>query len=219
MDKNPEMKQQFNFKASWKNAWQNRDFKFQSLISLSVLSVIAIFINDFFQYIEMREGFEISDILLNNISPINLSLYIFIMLYAVIIASIFHLSHYPGILLKCLQAYVILTSMRILTILFFPLEPSASMIQLEDPFIGHLFYGNEVITKDLFFSGHISTMLLLVLYNPFRPFQYLFLTMTILTAICILFQHVHYSIDILAAPLFSYLSYKAANSIPLKINT
>lgn len=208
-----------SYKSRWKNVLRNNSYRFQFMAVILVLIVLALFIDNFFNFIELRQGYEISDILLNNITPRNLSVPIFIMIYAVIITSIIHLSFYPVTLLKCMQAYALLTIMRILTLTFIPLEPSPIMIPLEDPFIGYFFYGSKIITKDLFFSGHISTLLLLVLFNPLRPLKYLFLVISILTAIFILFQHVHYTIDVLAAPFFAYLSYKSANSIPLKINT
>lgn len=221
MEKNPEMSQliELNFKDRWIKVWRTNSFRFQFVASILLLIAIAISIDDFFNYIELRQGYEISDILLNNITPRNLSVPIFILIYAVVLISIFHLSGYPVILLKCIQAYTLLTIMRILTLTFIPLEPSSIMIPLEDPFIGYFFYGNKIITKDLFFSGHISTMLLLVFYNPLRTLQYFFAAITILTSIFILVQHVHYTADILAAPFFAYLSYKSANAIPLKINT
>jgi hypothetical protein len=96
------------------------------------------------------------------------------------------------------------------------------MVPLQDPFIGHFFYSNTVITKDLFFSGHVSTLFLIFLVNPIPQLRSFFFFSTILLAILILIQHVHYTVDVLAAPLFAWISFKTAGLkflVPLEKNT
>jgi len=71
------------------------------------------------------------------------------------------------------------------------------------------FYGGKFLTKDLFFSGHTSIQFLSFLCLQKKSDKVLALISTILVASLVLVQHVHYTIDVLAAPLFTWLSYKA----------
>jgi hypothetical protein len=105
--------------------------------------------------------------------------------------------------------------MRMCTLFVFPLEPSKVIIPLSDPLIDQLFYNNNIITKDLFFSGHVATLFLFVLAVP-NPLKYVFIVITLLVAILILIQHVHYTIDILGAPLFSWIGYRITGLFTVK---
>jgi hypothetical protein len=204
-----------NFKNDWKNAWNYRPFKIQLIITFIILLLLALFINDFFCYSELRQGRIINDFILNWIPARNVSLYIFFFIYSVIILSLVNLSSYPLLFLKCLQAYCLLTIMRIISIYLFPLEPPAEMITMKDPFVDQFFYNHLNITKDLFFSGHIGTLFLLFLACPSRKLKRLYLIFTFITAILIMIQHVHYTVDIIVAPLFSWFSFKFVQKIPL----
>ncbi len=205
------------FKDNWKNAWSTLSFKVQVLITSVILLILIVFIEDFFYYIQHRPGYRINDFLLNRIRPYNMSLYIFLLIYSIVILSIINFSSYPIIFLKCMQAYSLLVIMRIFSLYLFPLEPDSSIILLRDPFVDRFFYNNVIITKDLFFSGHISTMFLLSLYVFNSQLKYFSIVITILTAVLMLIQHVHYTIDIIAAPMFAWVCYKLVSLIPLPI--
>jgi membrane-associated phospholipid phosphatase len=86
------------------------------------------------------------------------------------------------------------------------------MIPLHDPLV-RLFGPGKLLTKDLFFSGHTSTLFLLALAVPGRIAKTLFVLCTAAVAFCVLAQHVHYAIDVLAAPLFAYASFRFARRI------
>jgi membrane-associated phospholipid phosphatase len=90
------------------------------------------------------------------------------------------------------------------------------MILLNDPFV-QFFGSGDVLTKDLFFSGHTATLFLLFLISEKKYLKIIFLLCTILVGIAVLLQHVHYTIDVLAAPFFAYASYKLAAVINEKI--
>lgn len=59
------------------------------------------------------------------------------------------------------------------------------------------------MTKDLFFSGHTSNMLLLALCFERKNDKLLGFAATTLVAVMVLFQHVHYTIDVLGAIVFT----------------
>jgi len=90
-----------------------------------------------------------------------------------------------------------------------PLEAPPGMIPLDDPLVRLLGPG-KLLTKDLFFSGHTATLFLLGCAVPGRRSRILFFVCTAIVGISVLWQHVHYTIDVLAAPLFAYASFRTA---------
>jgi len=94
-----------------------------------------------------------------------------------------------------------------------PLEPPIGIIPLRDPFVEGAFYDNKVLVKDLFFSGHTSNMVLLTLFMDIKWIKIILVFASAAVAYLLLVQHVHYAIDIIAAPFFAYLAYRAAIKI------
>jgi hypothetical protein len=97
------------------------------------------------------------------------------------------------------------------------LEPPSTMIPLTDPFAEYFTTGS-VMTKDLFFSGHTATLFFLFLITEKKLLRFLFLCASIAIAVLVILQHVHYTIDVLAAPFFTYAAYKSILLIRAKIN-
>jgi len=94
----------------------------------------------------------------------------------------------------------------------FTLEPPVAIIPLVDPIVNIIAYGGEVFNKDLFFSGHIATLTLFVLFEE-RPLPKMVLIInTIIVAVLILIQRVHYTIDVVVAPLVVVVVYKLLKS-------
>lgn len=81
------------------------------------------------------------------------------------------------------------------------LDPPIGLIPLVDPVGKILGYGGQLITKDLFFSGHTASLLILFLAVKIRWLKIFFLVV-LLTMIMLLWQHVHYTVDILGAFVF-----------------
>jgi len=96
-----------------------------------------------------------------------------------------------------------------------PLEPPANMIILNDPLV-EFFGTGQALTKDLFFSGHTATLFILFLVSEKKIIKTVFLISTIAVAIAVLLQHVHYSIDVLAAVFFTYACYNFLSYIRLE---
>jgi membrane-associated phospholipid phosphatase len=93
-----------------------------------------------------------------------------------------------------------------------PFDPPSSMIPLKDPFV-QLFGTGKLLTRDLFFSGHTATLFLLFLVVDKKPYKQLFLFLTVLVAVSVILQHVHYFIDVLAAPFFTFGCFIIVKSI------
>jgi len=87
------------------------------------------------------------------------------------------------------------------------------MIRLEDPLVQGIGGASEALTRDLFFSGHTSTLFLIFLAVPGGRSRPIFLACTVAVATAVLVQHVHYAVDVLAAPFFAYGAWRLAGRL------
>ncbi|MBC7485408.1 MAG: hypothetical protein H7282_01470 [Cytophagaceae bacterium] len=196
-----------NLKSNWKQALQIPAFRIHAIAALLAGILIALSAPGFLGFIQTVQGTPLQDMLLNHIPAHDMSWYIFALLYTLIILVVVQLASQPVLLLKGLQAYILLNLMRACCIYFFPLEPDQNIIPLVDPIIDHFFYQKIVITKDLFFSGHVSVLTLLCLISPSTFTKKIAVIFTSLVAAFILVQHVHYTIDLLVGTVAAWLAH------------
>ncbi|MCK7528712.1 MAG: sphingomyelin synthase family protein [Ignavibacteriales bacterium] len=164
-------------------------------------------LTNFLNYVEARKGVVLSDPILNLFNPIDLTWLTFALVYVSIVVAIVTLFKNPGRLLFAVQLYTLMVVVRIIAMYLLPLEPPAKMIILNDPFV-EFFGTGQTLTKDLFFSGHTATLFILFLVSEKKIIKITFLISTILVAIAVLLQHIHYTIDVFAAVFFTYTCYK-----------
>jgi len=197
-----------SLRHSWNIALRNATFRFRFSVTIIALILLAIFIPYLFNYIQQRSGYVLHDPLLHIMTPQDFSWITFTMIYVSLLAGLIDLCQKPDQLILALQAYCIMNFFRIISLLLVPLEEPIAILVLRDPFVAMVGYGGNVITKDLFFSGHVGTMTLLVLVVTNRRLKRILFGTTILIAALLLVQHVHYTIDVLFAPIFSYVSFR-----------
>lgn len=192
---------------AWKNYFSEPIFIIEFILTIVLLfSILASFVY-FINYIETRPGVKITDPLLETFNPVELSGLIFGIIYISIITAVISLLDDPTRLLFAFQVYILLLAIRMLTLYLVPFDPPADMIPLIDPLVEY-FGTEQVLTRDLFFSGHTATLFLLFLVVKNKTIKAVFLTGCSILAIAILLQHVHYTIDVIAAPFFAYTSYR-----------
>jgi membrane-associated phospholipid phosphatase len=193
-------------RQEWQAAWSVPGFR-RKLITAAILVItILSCYPTYFQRIEARQGVILNDPLLRLLPAHNVSIAIFILIWTLSALAIFRAVQTPRILLVFLWSYVLLVLLRTVTIALVPLDPPANLIGLMDP-LSNFFYGPKFVTKDLFFSGHTSTMFLIFLCLPGRTDRRLALVVTFSVGFLLLVQHVHYTIDILGGFLFGWLSW------------
>ena len=192
--------------SAWRSALQGKSFRNEIIASFGALLVCAWVAPKIFQHIQNRQGKLIYDPVLEALPSVDLSVWIFTILYLLILICVLALLTQPNKFLITLQAYILLTLLRFNTMEFVPLEPPVNMIILADPFVEYFFY-QETITKDLFFSGHTSILVLLGLGVPFRRLRIIVLSGAAVIGFMLLLQHAHYTIDVLAAPVFALLAH------------
>ncbi len=202
-------------KSVWIEKLSDKSFRWHFFYSIIILAVALYIIARYLKYIEQRPGFTFNDPLLISFEAIDLTWVTFIMMYGALFIALITMTKHPRNMLWAIQAYALVISMRVITIYFMPLEAPPGIIPMDDPFIA-FFGGGETLLKDLFFSGHTATMYLLFLVSPHKKFRWIFLIITILVATAVILQHVHYTIDVITAPFFSYTSYRITRLINSK---
>jgi len=125
---------------------------------------------------------------------------VFGLVYGGLVLGLGSLSTRPTALLVALQSYALIVAVRMASLYVVPLDPPPGIIPLKDPFVG-LFGSGAALTKDLFFSGHTATLFLLFLTAEHRLLRVVFLLATVMVGAGVLWQHVHYTVDVLAAPV------------------
>jgi membrane-associated phospholipid phosphatase len=118
----------------------------------------------------------------------------------------------PIVFQATLYSYLLLTITRLLCIALVPLNPPLGLIPLADP-LANIIYGEHFITKDLFYSGHTATLFLLFFCLERKSDKGILLLASVAVGVLVLVQHVHYSIDVLMAPLFAWICYYAGKKI------
>jgi len=206
---------QFNkllYREKWQLAWQSRPFRRQTISgSVALITIFSLF-PFFFQVIEKRNGIVLNDWLLHLLPPQNFSIPIFIIIYAVTLLLVIRMFQQPDIFIIMLWAYILLSIMRVATISFVALNAPKGLVELTDP-IGNLFYGRSFVTKDLFYSGHTSSLFLIFLCFNKKADKTFAFTATLIVGFLLLFQHVHYTIDVITAPLFAFSCYSFSKKI------
>lgn len=107
-----------------------------------------------------------------------------------------------------LKCYLLITVVRMISMFMITLEAPEGIIPLQDPLMDVIAYGGNVFNKDLFFSGHVATLTLFFLIEERPVFKRILLVNAFLVAILILWQRVHYTIDVMVATLMTYLIFR-----------
>jgi hypothetical protein len=199
-----------SYRQRWSAAFNKPRFRIHFIATVVVLLSFLFLVPHFLEYIQLREGAVLNDPVLNLVVPQNLSWITFTLIYTSLVIGLISLLKAPEKLLTALQAYCILTIIRVITLFLTPLNNPPGIIILVDPFTGLIGYGGNIITKDLFFSGHISTMTLLYLTARNKKLKKILFISTIVIGCLLLIQHVHYTIDVIAAPVFTLVSFQCA---------
>ena len=207
-------KEEKNVQIVWRTHWQDLGFRQSFQWGFVIWILVLIAFPFFFQYIEQRSGWAPNDWLLNQVPSLDTSIPCFLVIWGMFGLFFYRALYQPRLLLLFLWGFIVLSLMRFCSIYLVPLEAPTNLIPLRDP-ISNLFYGGKdsFITKDLFFSGHTSTQFLIFLCLQKRSDKILALIATFLVGTMVLIQHVHYSMDVIAAPPLTFLVYLIAKRI------
>ncbi len=177
----------------------------------------AIFVQHFaYKYIDNYvEGTRVGDLLLDNIAPVNLDFFIVqgALVSTLIVLFLFLIKpKYLSFSLKALALFIVIRSFFIsLT----HLGVSLHQITLDTSMLGFSIYDFLYNAKnDFFFSGHVGTSVLFALIFWKEKFwRELFLVFAFVFGVSMILAHMHYSIDIFAAPFITYAIYAMSKYI------
>jgi hypothetical protein len=193
--------------SRWKEALHSPSFRLQLLLTVAILGILLLSYTHFLDWVELRPGVVLDDPLLASFQARKVTWIVFALIYGALVLGLGTLSARPAALLVALQSYSVVVAIRMAVMYVVPLDPPLGMIQLKDPFV-QLFDTGVVLTKDLFFSGHVATVFLLFLTAQHRLLRLGFLLATVVVGAGLIWQHVHYTIDVLTAPFITFGCYR-----------
>jgi membrane-associated phospholipid phosphatase len=193
-------------REEWQDALQSAWYRKRVVGGLTLVIVTLSLFPFFFQAIEKRNGYLLADPLLGWLPPHNVSLAIFVIIWAIGLLGIVRAAKDPYMFLTFIWAYLVLCLLRTLAITLVPLDPPVGLIGLVDP-ISNFFYGEKFVTRVLFFSGHTSSVFLIFLCMQGKVDKALALIATVLVGWLLMVQHVHYTLDVLGAIFFAWLAF------------
>ena len=196
-----------SIKDRWKEAINSRPNRLRLVGGSFIIAIIIILLPQFFKTIEQRQGVVLHDWLLARIPAHNVSIAIFIVIWGMGLLILYRAIYKPTIYIMYVWTLIFVCLVRMLSISIVALNPPIGLIPLADPLTG-VFYGQKMITKDLFFSGHISTVTLIFLCLEKKSDKIIGFIAIIILAALLLVQHIHYTIDIMAAPIITYAMYR-----------
>ncbi|RYF72633.1 MAG: hypothetical protein EOO39_11820 [Cytophagaceae bacterium] len=199
----------------WQEAWKQPVFRRMAIGGLLLVCALLSIWPWYLAKIEARDGILLNDVVLNALPRRDVSLAVFLSLWGAALLLIYRVQKSPMMYLRFIWAYAFLFISRIISIGLTPLDPPVGLIELRDP-LSNYFYGAKFITKDLFFSGHTASICLMA-FCLVRPLdRWLVFIGTAIVGVCVLIQRVHYTADVVAAPLFTYAVYWLAERFTRK---
>lgn len=192
--------------------YKSSDFSLSNMIVLFLSAVLVFFgfqlTTAFLSFNESRMGYLMFDPVLELLPSVELSGPLFMMTYMSIVFGLILSFTSLRDTIIAIQAICCLLILRIICMSLVPLEPPVGIIPLKDDFLSHTFYDNQVLLKDLFFSGHTASIALLAYLIQDKTMSKVFFMISIVVGCMLILQHVHYTLDVVCAYMFSYLAYR-----------
>jgi len=154
----------------------------------------------------------LNDWVLKELPAKDVSVPIVFLMSSVVLLYIIRCATNPNLVILFVMGAIFQLIFRIITIDSTRFFPPHELIVLQDP-MANVLYQSRFITKDLFYSGHTAAMFLFFLCSNKKYDKYYMLFTTVMVAILLLIQHVHYTVDVAFAPLFAFCSYWLAKRI------
>ena len=196
-----------SLKDNWTAIWNSHYRRYELIIGPVIMLAIVFMLPSFFAHIQKRKGAVLNDLLLARIPPHDVSAVIFALIWGMVILIVIRAINNPSIIITYVWTLIFVYIVRFFTLSVVALDPPAGLVPLADP-LSSAFFRSGAITKDLFFSGHTSDMVLIYLCLQRRTDKIIALIAAFAVACLLLVQHIHYTIDVLAAPVVVYPCYR-----------
>jgi membrane-associated phospholipid phosphatase len=178
------------------------------LVGLVLLSLAIVFQFYASAYSERVSSNFVHDILLDNLPIVNLNIIIVEGALTAIVGSIVLLFMKPRYLIFTLKAVAIFIATRAVFVSATHLGIYPGQVNPDTGFFDRIYTGLG-LEAGFFFSGHTGlTLLMALIFWDEKFWRYVYLIAAAIFGISVLFAHVHYTIDVLAAPYMTYAIFK-----------
>jgi len=191
---------------NWEEASKDETFKVYFALNFFISLSLYFATIHWIKLNSTRTGNVLDDPLYHLLAPRDFSLPIFILTYTPVAIFLAYIAQYPLLLQRAFNSFVAVFMIRAVFIHFVPLSPASGIIVLHDPITAALADENHVL-NDLFFSGHIGDLTTLYFVSRNTTLRRFIFVCTCIVGFLLVWQRVHYTIDVIAAPLFSYICY------------
>jgi PAP2 superfamily C-terminal len=206
-----------SLKTNWIAEWRYTEFRIKIITAVALFLSVTLQLANYFVKIQQRQGNYLNDAVLNFIPARDVSLPIFTIIYGMLVFMFFRILPNPRQTLLFTFVFVAETCFRMTSIYLVPLNPPKNLVDMHDKFAEMFIYVSDTpITKDLFFSGHTATMVIIFLMLRKRSDKIFGFIVGIILAFLLLTQHVHYTIDVFGAVVFTYLAYFIAQKLVVR---
>jgi hypothetical protein len=177
-------------------------------IGLGLAVAIGLCLTSFFLlWNESREGGTLlNDPILSLFGAVDVSIYTFFFTYLGIGMGLLYMFRKPRGFIVTMVSILCIIGLRTITMTLIPLEAPLGIIPLRDVFLESTFYSGLVLEKDLFFSGHTANVFLLGFLAYNNKIKIALFVIASIVGMLVLIQHVHYTVDVVAAPFFAYIA-------------
>ncbi|HQV38235.1 MAG TPA: phosphatase PAP2-related protein [Flavobacteriales bacterium] len=198
---------------TWRKALAIPAFSRALLVAAAAGIAVAVALPRFFDRIQGKPGSLMHDPVLAAWMAQDVSDLTFTVIYGTLVIVIASVARSPMRILHGLSAYVLMLLLRMLAMSLFTLEPPPGIIPLVDPFTQVFYPGTTPFLKDLFFSGHTATLTIMILLARKGPVRWFAAFCMAAVGSLVLVQHVHWTVDVLAAVPAAWLAWIAAGAI------
>jgi len=193
----------FNYKGFW-----TREHVRSLVNALILLALATVFQYYASAYVDRTPGNPAVDLFLSILPVVNLNFLIVEGALAAIALSVILVLAKPQYLLFTLKAGAIFIATRAMFIAVTHIGIYPGQINPDVGFFDRIYTGLG-LEAGFFFSGHTGLPLLmaLILWNK-KFWRYAYIILSVVFGIAVLFAHIHYTMDVLAAPYMTYGIFK-----------
>ena len=194
-------------KQRWLSAYEDRHFRFRFVLNFFACLFLYFTIVHWLHLNSSRIGATLNDPIQPHFIARDWSVLIGILTYASVIPFLVFIAQQPRLLHQVFRSFTAVFVVRAVCIWLVPLAPPKEIIALYDPVIDYL-AGEGSILNDLFFSGHVADLFIFFFAaTNLKLKQWIFIC-TIFVGTLLVWQRVHYTIDVFAAPFFAWVCHR-----------
>lgn len=196
----------FNYRGFW-----TKEHRRSLFVGLFIFCLALVFQFYASAYVNRVQSNSVSDFFLNILPVVNLNWLIVEGALGAIVFSILLVLAKPEYILFTIKAAAIFIATRAVFIAATHIGIYPGQINPDGSGVFDNLYTGLGLEAGFFFSGHTGLPLLMsVIFWDEKLWRYIYMIMAAIFGVAVLFAHVHYTIDVLAAPYMTYGIFKIA---------